>query len=238
MTSALALFGNGTLFHTARESGKKENELLAAARSICGHKKVPFHLYGQASDLNDLDLISPACHGAGDDVYDKNLLLPQLVGGLMQLFNKPVSAQQLLEMTAFFANEALLMTTAGRLFTDTRVIYTSPGYLILKPRKSIPVLVILSFLISLQVIGLLILIRFIYSAPSWTELLDSLTLARIGAQLKEQGKDLDSASVSGVIGMGEREEVIHQPEDPESPVQKRTTYLALGEPGLVSRSAV
>ncbi|PLN80726.1 hypothetical protein BDW42DRAFT_201068 [Aspergillus taichungensis] len=232
LSAALALFGNGTLLHTAREATKDQQKQTAI--HICHHSIIPFMLYYQISSLGE-ELLAK-CLDVDSDNDDIEDALPELVGGFMQMLYSPQAAKQVLELTAFFANEALLMTTAEVSPMDTRNIYTSPGHTILKPQKSIPGLIVISCLIGLQVAGLLVLVKFIYSEPSWTVSLDARTLVSIGTQLRDQGRGLDDDSVSGVVGIGERE-VLHRSRGAESPIRKRVKVLALGEPGNVSSSS-
>lgn len=235
MTAALALFGNGTLVQTAIDAPMDQQR--QAAVSICEHSRVPFVLYTPRDLLPYQELMSrcASLHSASEDHVP--LLLSEIVGLFMQFLSTPVSAKQFLEITAFFANEALLLTSADVSSITSREIYTSSGYTILKPQMSIPGLVVISLLIGLQVVMLFVLVLFIYSVPSWVGSLDALTMARIGAQLSSQGKELDSASVSAVVGIREHEEVRQSEGCSEQPIRKRVKILALGESGVVSRSS-
>lgn len=237
MSAALALFGNGSFLHTAREATKDQQRQTAI--SICEQSRIPFILYGSRNLMDAYKLTEKCLNLKLENEDAEPLMLPGIVGAFMQFLNSPVNAKQCLEITAFFATEALLMTTAEVELQSSRDVYTSAGYTILKPQKSMLGLVVISCLIGLQVAGLLVLVLFIYSAPSWTVTLDALTLARIGAQLHNQGKELDSASVSGVVGIGEREEEVRQPGVSSSgrPIQKTVNILALGESGVISRSS-
>lgn len=236
LSAALALFGNGSFLHTAREATK--NQKKQTTMQICQHLLIPFISYDEFNDQGHESLKSrcKVVDFVDDDEDTEVLYLPELVGGFMQMLDSPPAAKQLLELTAFFASEALLMTTAEVYSRSSREIYTSPGYTLLKPQKSIPGLIVITFLICLQVAGLLVLARFIYSAPSWTSMFDAKTLARIGAQLRDQGKDLDNVYVSGVVGIGERQE-LHKPRGAGPPIRKRVKILALGEPGNISTSS-
>lgn len=159
--------------------------------------------------------------------------LSEFVGGFMRMFESPHAAQQLLEIASFFANEALLSVSAEVSSLDTRRIYSAPGYVLLKPQHSIPGLVVISLVVALQVLGLLLLLRFIYSAPAWTGSLDSLALARIGAQLQGQGRDL---GMSGMVGIGEREKFLSSGEN--GMTRRNVKVLGLGEPGVISKGSL
>lgn len=196
---------------------------------------MPFYLYGPVKISSSLCLnIVPM-----EPNLDLRLLLPGMVAGFMQIFNSPISAQQLLEITAFFSNEALLMATADLGTGYTRDIYKASGYTILKPQLSFPGIAVISAVIGLQVAGILALLWFIYSAASWTVSLDARVLARIGAQLHTQGKELDGLNVSGVVGIGEYEDALQQqPGTSNGPARRKVRMLGLGETGVVSKASL
>lgn len=51
-----------------------------------------------------------------------------------------------------------------------------------------------------------------------------------------EGKVLNGSSTSGIVGMGEREEV-RQPNGSGLPIRKWVQFLALGEPGEISQAS-
>ncbi|KAL4795823.1 hypothetical protein BDV19DRAFT_388847 [Aspergillus venezuelensis] len=230
MSAALALFGNGTLLQAAKDANTQSQQRTAAL-GICQHSRVPFFLYGDSNALWGM------CYEPVFTEPDRDLenILPEMVASFMSLFDSPVPAQQVLEITAFFSNEALLMTTADLGSMLSRDIYTAPGYTILKPQLSVPGIVVMSVVIALQVAGILALLWFIHSAPSWTVSLNALTLARIGAQLHAQGKELDGFKVSGVMGFGEHDEAVQQQTGTSNgPTRRKVRILGLGETGVIS----
>lgn len=238
MSAALALFGNGTLLQAAKEA-TTQSQQKAAVISICQHSRVPFYLYGPVKTpplpCYNIVPVEPSLD------LQLQLLLPGMVAGFMQIFNSPVSAQQLLEITAFFSNEALLLATADLGTGYTRDIHKASGYTIIKPQLSYPGIAVISAMIGLQVTGILALLWFIYSAPSWTVSLDAPTLARIGAQLHTQGKELDGFNVSGVVGIGEYEDAIQQQPGTTNgtgPARRKVRMLGLGETGVVSKASL
>ncbi|KAL3493152.1 hypothetical protein BJX62DRAFT_235467 [Aspergillus germanicus] len=174
-------------------------------------------------------------------VFNDPFLLSRFLAGFMTLFSSPSATKELLEITAFFANEALLTNTAERNLLS-RDIYTAPGYLLIKPTVSVAGLVVISALIVLQVVGLLALAAFIYSTPCWTIALDASALARIGAQVhaRSAGRGLDDFDLggSGVVGVGERE--IERGTltggEVQGLVRGTVKVLGIGEPGAISRA--
>jgi hypothetical protein len=66
-----------------------------------------------------------------------------------------------------------------------RPIYTSPGLALVKPSKTLAGTIIVSVVIAMQLVGLGILMWYIYSVPTWTTSLDALAVARIGREVAE-----------------------------------------------------
>ena len=130
------------------------------------------------------------------------------------------NTENLLTTAMFVANQALI-TMASPEFgpanapPEGRLIYTSPGTAVQKPYLSRTAVAVLSVLIGLQLLGLGYLTYYLYRVPSWTDQLDAMAMARIGASLHERGvlpaigpvsKD-DMASlqrVGGLIGIVEK----------------------------------
>lgn len=238
MTAALALFGNGTFFHTARNATNATQQ-HDALRRICEYGHIPFAAFDQGYALGiRMSSIWNLCESwfLADYRSAYTDTLPHLVAHFMQGFSDPEQAQKILEISTFFANEALLTVSADSGTDTSRKIYEAQGYVLLKPRMSIPGIVVISFVIILQIAGLALLIRFIYSAPTWTVSLDAAALARIGAQLHRQGWDGHDFGGSGIVGIGEVE---GEGGNNGSNVRRRKVkILGLGEPGVVSKEAV
>lgn len=208
MMSALALFGNITYFHTAANT--TDGNSMEAARDICESGRIPFSVYSRSYD-NGRDILS-RCNQWSMRQYEEDdesdVLMSYLVGGFMQTMEELEDAQRMLEITMFFANEALLAGTAemGSVL-DSRSIYSAPGYQVLKPQKTIAGATVISVLIALQVFGLVLLLRFIYSVPAWTGSFDADALVQIGGQLREQDQRLNIAGASGLVGIFEHDTV-------------------------------
>ncbi|UZP45154.1 hypothetical protein NXS19_012966 [Fusarium pseudograminearum] len=190
---ALSLFGNGSFFHLASERPKKD--MNYTMRDICESENYPF----QRIALDRLGYTKLCAGGlsmyreeyppAGDYRGDvKYELLPIFVSRILESFKEPEEAASLLEMGMFFANEVLLRESAsvfGTIFS--RWIFSSPGWTILKPRKSWMAIVVISSLITVQSICLVWLLWYIASTPTWTDRYDSFALAQLGAQLDGLG---------------------------------------------------
>ena len=207
MMAALALFGNTTFFHTAANT--TEENRIRAANEVCQSGRIPFYVYANEYGPGK-DIVMTCSESAlasyeqdeDDDADRGDDLMSKLVGVFMQTMQDASYAQQILEVTMFFANEALLSGTAQtEADVYSRNIYSAPGYQVLKPRKTLGGIIAISILIALQALGLLLLLRFIYSLPTWTGSFDADALVQIAGQLLEQDQDVDIASASGLVGV-------------------------------------
>jgi hypothetical protein len=145
---------------------------------------------------------------------------------LYSLWNDKSIAESRLHTALFLANKAALTANSGdqtvwRQGTG-REIYFAPGLTVLKPEISLPAQVVLSVFIFIQLIGLLWLGWFIYTAPTWTPTLDAMAVARIGASVdpsllppfgevgqREHGKLAHTDGLVGVQSIGEISQRTH-----------------------------
>lgn len=130
--------------------------------------------------------------------------------------------------------KALLTTAADR------PLYSNPGYMISKPKKSLAGLIVITTLIGLQAIGLCLLMAFIYSTPTWTDDLDADALTQIGAQLKDLDEIMSRSQVCGLVGTVENRgndetSSVRPSSTEEARVQvRRPFHLSLGGEGIIS----
>jgi len=103
------------------------------------------------------------------------------------------NAEGLLAVSMFVSNRALLTLyspEAGSYDTPIgtiwRFIYASPGVALQKPILSKRALIVLSVLIGLQLLGLTYLAYYLYRVPTWSDQLDAMAMARIGASLHDR----------------------------------------------------
>lgn len=263
MMAALALFGNNTFFHTAANTTEGDFvENTQAAKRICQSGRIPFSVYRQSYDIGQ-DIMSQCSEYTlqrweyNEDYEDGDDLLSYLVGGFMQSMQTPELAKEVLEISMFFANKALLSGTAemGAVW-ESRWIYSAPGYQVLKPRKNMAGVIGISILILFQILGLLLLLRFIYRVPAWTGSFDADSLVQIGGQLREQDQKLNIAGASGLVGIVDRAVVpstahdedtsdegdrpsdqgcLVEEEDSKNSGSQFTVPLALGGPGIITK---
>ena len=104
-------------------------------------------------------------------------------------------AENLLEVSMFVANRAFLtlyspdvgdqeMAKGGSL--PVREIYASPGLAVQRPVLSNRTVIILSVLIGVQLLGLSYITSYMYRVPTWSDQLDAMAMAQIGASLHDR----------------------------------------------------
>lgn len=209
MAATMALFGNHSFFDTARTAPDDPTGIVSD--TVCNGLMIPFSRYSNNISLAKIG--SHLCTQQAMAATDQNNSLHVLVWNFISLFGDINTAIQLLEVTMYFANEAHLTLAAGAAtkilnayerhddaslmlsvcFGEQgsqigRTIYSSPGTTIIKPKQSLAGVIIISILVTIQVVGLLILAHYTCSSPTWTQSLDAYALARIGALLAPQMK--------------------------------------------------
>lgn len=218
----LSLFGNSTFYHLA--SSRPESSMNETMLDICQTGNYPFHRASTYSMTytrlchkyeNESGIAYQVYYGAPAGTESaKYEILPLFVARVMEIFASNDRAEEVLDMGMFFANEALLTAAASSgTYMYSRSIYSSPGWTILKPRKSVTAIIVVSVLIASQALCLIWLVWYIASTATWTDRLDSFALAQIGAQLdglpkegltSEREQDMVMLSRSnGLVGLNE-----------------------------------
>jgi hypothetical protein len=103
-------------------------------------------------------------------------------------------AESVFQVSMFTAHQAMLTFYSPNVIERFgqssgnlgRTIYSSPGQILYKPAMSKVSLILLSVMISLQLLGLTYLAYYIFHAPTWTITLDALATAQMGASLRQQ----------------------------------------------------
>ena len=163
-------------------------------------------------------------------------------------------ADRHLSIAMYFAIEAWLTQTATAAPTQyVRSIYTSPGLPISRPVKTLAATIVISALLFAQLLGLLLLVLYIYSVPTWTTALDSQAIAKLtktaGDAIGDVGDDDENSSrnlksVDGLVGLVAGYVPLNKldPEQAEAGnVAKSSSSqirLARGGNGVISRALV
>ena len=242
-TSALALFGNSSFFWNIQHATQSNN--TDVLRSIC-LGTVPFPK--SISSMAGYSSMSEACYSISWDpkfygTPDRALM------NLMIAFTVPFAnartAQHVLEAATFAANEALLTTTGNAGWgMYARQLFSSPGYQIERPVKSIAAIAVVSALLLVQVAAVVALAAYNASFPTRTATLDALAMAKIG-------REIDDAAGLAPLGVRDRQDlgglVVHGSEGGLIGVLERdggsemgdtalpVPVLGLGAPGVITR---
>ncbi|KAJ3463867.1 hypothetical protein MRS44_008653 [Fusarium solani] len=227
MTAGLAMLGNTSFFRLANVSAEQFNN--QTARQICDQVRLPFTRLTSSGFPDPVSICDD--WGLQRD-RDNNVL--DLLGRYFMFLGSDNTTQNALNIAMYFANEALLTTAADR------PLYSNPGYMISKPKKSLAGLIVITILIGLQAIGLCLLMAFIYSTPTWTDDLDADALTQIGAQLKDLDEIMSRSQVCGLVGTVEdrgndETSSVRASSTEEARVQaRRPFHLSLGGEGIIS----
>ncbi|KAJ4317698.1 hypothetical protein N0V84_007217 [Fusarium piperis] len=232
MIAGLAMFGNTSFFHLAMTAAEESSN--QTAHQICEQVRLPF------SRLRSSGFPIPTEMCDNLSVQNRwNYELLESLGRYFMFLGSDNTTQDALNIGMYFANEALLTTAAAR------ELYSNPGHMVSKPKKSLVALVVITILVGLQAIGLCLLMAFIYSTPTWTDDLDADALTQIGAQLEDSGQDLsDPSQICGLVGTVENRgndesSSVRASSTDEGPVQvRRPFHLSLGGEGIISSELV
>ncbi|KAJ7152393.1 hypothetical protein C8R46DRAFT_1007027 [Mycena filopes] len=187
LTVASALFGNSSFLNILDPHANLTSAQTLAL--LCKHGNIPFALplYTAASpDFMDFCFSSTIAYDSASSADTDSAIAQILATWFFNRFNSTLSAAYTLDMGMFYANRALLTkaVTIAQVFSE-RPIYTSPGLELVKPRKTLAGTIIVSVLIAMQLVGLALLVRYIYTVPTWTTALDAVAVARIGREVPE-----------------------------------------------------
>ncbi|KAI1352031.1 hypothetical protein F5Y01DRAFT_103740 [Xylaria sp. FL0043] len=134
------------------------------------------------------------CRISQADHYGPLTQIKQQAHGWFNFFSETAKVNSTLASAAFFANEAVLTRSGLRPVDGVRwddgVIYTSPGVIVHKPSISLPAEIVISVLLGAEVLAIILLVLYIRHKPTFTDRLDALVVATIGAQLSAAGMEL------------------------------------------------
>ncbi|KAI7554497.1 hypothetical protein KC331_g507 [Hortaea werneckii] len=262
MTAAIAMFGNSSFFPTATgykndaaynaSTADLGNRRPTRMEEICRAGKVPFanlkwNLFAELplgscrgeyySDLYFEDEDATRSRDRLEDTLYAILVrfsTSTLANGVeVPEGSASPEASELLETAMFFANKELLTSTASQFwFESGRKIWYSPGSLIIRPSVSPAALGVISTLIFLQVAGLITLLWYIYSVPTWTSSLNSVAVAQLTRHLANDdlpaiGRLDDKSlrkleSLDGMVGVLQEDEMVQEKERQASSASEGT----------------
>ena len=213
---ALAIFGDGTFFDTSISVGE---DMASTGTSVCNHLLRPFSdLFNMAvSDPPDVDCA----------YYRNGTLMFYLVDWLDSLMD-PMSLQLALRGTLLTVSKATLQPAWHE---GIRTIVASHGTDVLKPSMSLVAMVIISFLIMLQLCGLLMMVIYASTRPTWTTSLDSFALLRIGATMADELPLISPLAANKLALLDEKKGWVGRQKDDE---ELKTLALGGSRPLLIN----
>ncbi|KAJ8133150.1 hypothetical protein O1611_g471 [Lasiodiplodia mahajangana] len=274
MVSAEVLFGNYSFVQLLADNATAMTPVQAYA-AVCEHGSIPL---SQPAGLFVPSYAAPLsrCYDAANNIRGSlsnssrptsdtlDTYLTSILASHIGMFNNTAVAEYAFKISTYLANRAILVNTASQeRTTGARPIYYSSGSILLRPIVNTPTLVVITILIGLQLLGLVLLTRFIYSVPTWTSTIDALAMTQIGKALPvtnwppigkltpRDEKQLDK--IDGLIGVDEGKgeggdrigEVIEKNasvnddvSDPDSVGDMSQVHLALGGKGLITGETV
>lgn len=123
--------------------------------------------------------------------------LSRMVAEWFSGFAFNTSTEDALSAGMYLANEAILKLTADASRLDSaRPIFVSNGTAVNKPTVHITSKVVVSFLLLIEVLGLVLFAMFIYRMPTFASRMDAVHIAAFGAQIvKQMGEELPPLGV-------------------------------------------
>ncbi|PGH13107.1 hypothetical protein AJ80_06479 [Polytolypa hystricis UAMH7299] len=184
LTATISLFGPSTFFSTRANSTAQTSSNTASSNDCTD--AVPFHYISTTGisgrppnrKIVSFKRIGP-CVSNSPSAYSEDLNT-----WLSDMFLDPASitTSDLFTQAVFHANKAILMRAAAQR-RYRRTIFQDPGYETQKLEIHRPSVAVISVLIAFHVVGLVSLAIYTTSVPTWTEMLDSLAVLRLGTQL-------------------------------------------------------
>ncbi|KAK3337773.1 hypothetical protein B0T19DRAFT_413492 [Cercophora scortea] len=213
-----ALFGAGSYFSIAQFPSDDTTNDQYVDHAICQAASVlPFSRLYSEWNLNNFacapshftaDYRTTASAAAATNRLLRYHLLPKLV-------TNGTNKSEILPISMYLANRALLETTAmfgGPGVSGTTVlpveVWNAPALEVHGVYVPLWAMIIISTLVGLQVLGILVLLRYIYTVPTWTATLDAMAIARVAYQLQDGGaigriwmEDVDVEKLEKVDGL-------------------------------------
>ncbi|KAK3332609.1 hypothetical protein B0T19DRAFT_107715 [Cercophora scortea] len=227
---AMALFGNGSFFEQAQHITEYGDAL---SRALCAQSQIPFQrsmsssLFLPCDMMETRDDVEQTMSAAGFDYLagkdaDWGWANARLVEMVWHMGN-PSFGPTIIGDAMYYANRALLEGAAFQNTTEANEIWHAEGVPVFRPKVSLLALIVVSILLGLQVVGILVLVGFIYSMPTWTDTLDAMAVAKITHQIEDGGviaagglEELNERawrrleSVDALVGVDERFQMVEE----------------------------
>lgn len=182
-TATMAMFGQDSWFDMLKVAmADVEDSNLTAAAAItilCSMRPL-----GDAAGFSDNHACEYSGYPSTSSYYTPAELFSDFVRDMLKQFHAIRRARATLDTATFYANNALL-SELNQYYRAKEYKYRTEesDERMYVPVLSLAAIVTVSILIGLQVVGIAILLVYVYSSRVWTKTLDALAVARIGAQL-------------------------------------------------------
>jgi hypothetical protein len=189
VTSIMALFGNDSWIRTITNITSKQADFSNENAAISAWWKP----LCERQPLYHTSIASQYCEP------DKKPI-ESVAHWLTTLFNPgewPAEMEMLIYSGIVLTNKAILLIhrypEAPRNLdvAHGRIMYSSPGFYIVKPDMSVISMIIISILRTIQIAGLLFCGAYIARVPTWTRAFNAMAIARIGAGLEKDKLPVD-----------------------------------------------
>ena len=205
----MALFGSGSWFNTAQDAASQsQDEQHITYFHLCA-QELPLHGY-----MVYVGLVCSANAREYTDWAETDRLVYNWFGylrvGTSEFLDQGrPEVDDLLTQALFSTNQAILQVAAEKTAGDmAREISTATGTRITKPVASLASKIIISIFIGVQVIALIMLMKFVYSVPTFSSHLDAVSLLILGAELKDViGNDTPRLGLADAAAMKKLERV-------------------------------
>ena len=184
MISALSLYGEEGMFYVAANFSDQTYPPIVT--QVCQTGNIPFLRLD--SDEDQFGNLQGSCWNINSAYQEgrngRDVAIEEILYEIAFIFDPGTTsssfASRHLEIAMYFAIEAwLTQTSTAAPVQYTRNIYTSPGMPVNRPVKTLTATIVISALLFAQLLGLLLLVIYIYSVPTWTAALDSQAVANL-----------------------------------------------------------
>ena len=224
MVSVLGVFGNGSFFNKiASQTNYTDRESML----VCEQLRQPFSKLQWSSPDGNQFQPTPQCSPTSRSTTggaDANALVNALFDWL-PAFQDVSAVETAFNLTLYSAHKSLLTAEASPL----SAIFSKPGYDIQKPQIPLGALIVITTLLSIQILCLAGLALYASLHHTWTNSLDAFALLRMGASLgREELPLISSVKASALLTLDEREGWIGASVPPGQQDDGSPAVLAIG----------
>ncbi|KAK3317231.1 hypothetical protein B0T19DRAFT_488534 [Cercophora scortea] len=179
MMVTLALFGNQSFIAAVANTEGNYTAQQQALKSICLQNSIPFSRMHEFIDCR--------WEGYRNRSSVNGLAMQWITFAVKGGYYYELGPANTLRTALFFVNRATMTSAAPSQASDALNFQPRDEVDLVKPSVSTAGIALISVLFGLQALGIVLVVLYIYSRPTWTETLDSLAISRITHQLRDGG---------------------------------------------------